>query len=102
MRERAAATVFMWIALAISISLILGSLKYTTMVASPIDSTKLIEQIVLVPEAWQIGAAILIFTLILAAMGGTFVIWEKATQKEDTARVQTEKAKRDNRDARIK
>jgi hypothetical protein len=103
MRERAAATIFMWIAQAISIGLILGSLKYTELVISPVDPNMMIPQTMLVPDQWQLGGAILILCLIAAAAGGTVAIWHRAPgSAEQTSLRQVEKAKRDNRDARIK
>ncbi|MFN8448120.1 MAG: hypothetical protein U0521_05915 [Anaerolineae bacterium] len=103
MRERAAATIFMWIAQAISIGLILGSLRYTELVPSPVNSTELVAQTMLVPTQWQLGAAVLIFCLIAAAAGGTVAIWVgSARGAEHQSLRQVEKAKRDNRDARIK
>ncbi len=103
MRERAAATIFMWIAQAISIGLILGSLRYTELVPSPVNSTELVAQTMLVPTQWQLGAAVLIFCLIAAAAGGTVAIWVSASRgAEHQSLRQVEKAKRDNRDARIK
>lgn len=103
MRERAAATIFMWIAQAISIGLILGSLKYTEFVPSAEVPGDLIPTTMLVPDQWQLGAAVLIFCLIAAAAGGTVAIWVGASRSvEPRAMQQVEKAKRDNRDARIK
>lgn len=103
MRERAAATIFMWIAQAISIGLILGSLRYTELVPSPVNATELVAQTMLVPTQWQLGAAVLIFCLIAAAAGGTVAIWVGASRSaEHQSLRQVEKAKRDNRDARIK
>ncbi len=102
MRERAAATIFMWIAVATSIGLILGSLKYTEFVASPINTSEMVAQTMLVPEAWQLGAAVLIFMLITGATAGTVAIWNAATRKDERRAQQAEKAKREDRDARIK
>lgn len=103
MRERAAATIFMWIAQAVSIGLILNSLKYTEFIASTEVPGDLIPQTMLVPDQWQLGAAILIFCLIAAAAGGTVAIWQGAPHHaEQQALRQSEKAKRSDRDARIK
>ena len=96
MRERATATIFIWISLAVSTGLILNSLKYTD-----VDPTTMVEQTMLVPEQWQLGAAILIFVLILGAAGATTAIWQ-STVGERTANAHAEKAKRHQRDARIK
>jgi hypothetical protein len=96
MRERAAATIFIWISLAVSTGLILNSLKYTE-----VDPTTMLAQTVLVPEQWQLGAAILIFVLILGAAGATTAIWQ-STVGEHATRAHAEKAKRHHRDARIK
>ena len=103
MRERAWATIGMWVAMAIAVDRILASLKYTELIASPVDPTQMIPQTMLVSEAWQIGAAILIFLIIMAAMGGTIAIWQHATQPTaEQMQAQSEKAKRDNREARVK
>ena len=103
MRERAVTTSVIWIALAASTGLILDSLRYTELVQSPIDPTKLIEQTAFVSTWWQIGAGILIFMLIGCAMGATIAIWQSAADKANQVSAQQlEKAKRDNRDARIK
>ena len=85
MRERAFTSSIIWIALAVSIDRILNSVsEFTT-------------------SAWQFGAGFLIFVLILCAMGATIAIWQSAAGKvEQSAQAQSEKAKRDNRDARIK
>jgi hypothetical protein len=96
MRERAVATIFIWISLAVSTGMILGSLKYTA-----IDPTTMTEQTMLVPEQWQLGAAILIFVLILGAAGATTAIW-KSTVGESHVAARAEKAKRHQRDARLK
>ena len=103
MRERAVTTSVIWIALAASTGLILDSLRYTELVQSPIDPTKLIEQTAFVSTWWQIGAGLLIFMLIGCAMGATIAIWQSAADKANQVSAQQlEKAKRDNRDARIK
>lgn len=102
MRERAWATIGMWAAMAIAVDRILASLKYTEMVVNPINSNELIGQITLVSESWQLGAAILIFVIVLAAMGGTIAIWQNASQPAEQTLKQAEKAKRDNREARVK
>lgn len=103
MRERAAATIFMWIAQAISTGLILGSLKYTELVISPVDPSMMIPQTTLVPDQWQLGAAVLIFFLITGAIAGTVAIWQSAPlNAEQKTQQRAEKAKRDNRDARIR
>ena len=103
MRERAFTTSVIWIALAVATGVILDSIRYTVLVPAPIpnDSTRLIEQTAFVSSWWQFGAGFLIFVLILAAMGATIAIWESA-KKDDKAQLEAEKAKRDNRDARIK
>lgn len=103
MRERAAATIFMWIAQAVSTGLILGSLKYTELVQSPVNPSELVSQTVLVPDQWQLGAAVLILCLIAAAVGGTIAIWQSAPRSTQPMSMrEVEKAKRDNRDARVK
>ena len=103
MRERAVTTSVIWIALAVSIDRILASLRYTEMVVSPIDSTRMLEQVAFVSSGWQIGAGILIFMLAMAAMGSTLAIWQNTSGKTDqAAQQQAEKAKRNNRDARVK
>ncbi|MBI1255890.1 MAG: hypothetical protein GC204_00320 [Chloroflexi bacterium] len=103
MRERAFTTSVIWIALAISIDRILASVRYTELVQSPIDSSALIPQTVYASGGWQIGAGVLIFMLVCCAMGATIAIWEsKAGKSEPVSARQLEKAKRDNRDARIK
>jgi flagellar biosynthesis/type III secretory pathway M-ring protein FliF/YscJ len=103
MRERAFTTSVIWIALAISIDRILASLRYTELVASPMNPSDVIQQTAFVSTEWQIGAGILIFVLIIAAAGVTTAIWQSTAGKESqTAQQQSEKAKRDNRDARIK
>jgi hypothetical protein len=85
MRERAFTTSIIWIALAVSIDRIFANLN-------TVSSGTL-----------QIGSLVLAFTLILAALGGTIAIWESAVgKKEEQERARAEKAKRDNRDARIK
>jgi flagellar biosynthesis/type III secretory pathway M-ring protein FliF/YscJ len=100
MRERAFTTSVIWIALAVGIDRILASLRYTELVTSPGDPSRLIEQTAFVSTWWQIGAGFLIFMLIGCAMGATIAIWESA-KKEDKAQ-QSEKAKRDAREARLK
>jgi hypothetical protein len=103
MRERTIATSVIWIALAVSINLILNSLRYTEMVVSPIDPKVLMPQTQFVSGSWQIGAGILIFMLAGCAIGATLAIWESAkTSKAEQAAQQAEKAKRDNRDVRLK
>ena len=102
MRERAFTTSIIWIALAISIDRILASLRYSEVVQSPIDSTQLVSQVAFVSTGWQIGAGILIFALTMAAMGVTITIWQNVNGKADQITQQSQKAKRDNRDARIK
>ncbi len=103
MRERAWATIGMWAAMAIAVDRILASLSYTEMVVSPVDPTELIAQTTMVTGAWPIGAAILIFMIVMAAMGGTIAIWQHAAQPTaEQAQKQSEKAKRDNREARVK
>jgi hypothetical protein len=103
MRERAAATIFMWIAQAISTGLILASLRYTEFIANAEVPGDFIPQTAFVSGPWQLAAAFLIFVLILAAVGGTVAIWQSAPQavEQRTLRM-TEKAKRSDRDARIK
>jgi hypothetical protein len=103
MRERAAATIFMWITQAISTGLILTSLRYTEFVPNPEVPGDLIPQTMFVSGQWQLGAAILIFCLIAAAAGSTVAIWHSASQRAEQQTLrQTEKAKRSDRDARIK
>jgi hypothetical protein len=103
MRERAVTTSVIWIALAVSTGLILDSLRYTELVQSPINPSQLMEQTAFVSTWWQIGAGILIFMLIGCAMGATIAIWQSAAgSNQQQAIQQAEKAKRDNRDARIK
>lgn len=102
MRERAAATIFIWISLALSTGLILGSLKYTEMVPNPVDPTALIAQTTLVPDQWQLGAAILLFVLMIAAAAATGAIWQSLRPDERHQHAHIEKAKRHQRDARIK
>ena len=106
MRERAATTIVMWIAVAVSIDRILASLKYEQWVpfAPGGDPGNGAFQIMLVSEGWQIGAAILIFLLVIAAAIGTGAIWghTSASSEAQTQARQSEKAKRDNREARIK
>jgi Cu/Ag efflux pump CusA len=85
MRERAVTTSIIWIALAVCINQIFTNL--TSMNS----------------EILQIGSMVLAFVLILAALGGTIAIWESAAgKKEEEARKEAEKAKRDNREARVK
>ena len=102
MRERAFTTSVIWIALAISIDRILASLRYTEFVASP-NSTDMIPQVAFVSTGWQIGAGVLIFMLIGCAMGATIAIWQNAAGSNQQRSIQqAEKAKRDNRDARVR
>lgn len=85
MRERAVTTSIIWIALAVSIDRIFANVS--SMSSDPL----------------QIGSMVLAFVLILASLGGTIAIWESAAgKKEEEVRKQAEKAKRDNREARLK
>jgi len=104
MRERAAATIFMWIALAVSIDRILASLKYEQWVPLSTAPGNGVYQVMLVSEGWQLGAAILILVLVIAGAIGTGVIWGNTSSSSETQAQaqQSEKAKRDNREARIK
>lgn len=103
MRERAAATIFMWIAQAVSTGLILNSLRYTELVQSPVSPGDLVYQTVFVSGPWQLAAAVLLFFLIMGAVAGTIAIWQSAPRSEEAKVMRaTEKAKRNNRDARIK
>ncbi|MCC6803534.1 MAG: hypothetical protein IT319_11675 [Anaerolineae bacterium] len=103
MRERAAATIFMWIAQAISVGLILNSLRYTELVQSPVNPGELVAQTMLVSGQWQLATAVLLFFLIMGAVAATIAIWQSAPRTDDAKAMRaTEKAKRDNRDARIK
>ncbi|MEP7291637.1 MAG: hypothetical protein ABI835_07625 [Chloroflexota bacterium] len=107
MRERAVATIFMWIAVATSVGLILGSLKYTELVLSPVNPSELIPQTMLVSEAWQLGAAILIFFAIACVCAVSIAIWQHPAQSDQQAvsAHQAEKTKRHtrrDREARLK
>ena len=102
MRERAVTTSVIWIALAVSTGLLLNSVRYTELVASPSDANRFIEQTAFASTPWQIGVGLLIFMLIGCAMGATIAIWQSAAGSTQQSIQQTEKAKRDNRDARIR
>ena len=103
MRERAITTSVIWIALAVATGVILNSVRYTELVQSPIDPTQLIPQTAFASTWWQFGAGFLVFVLILCAMGATIAIWESAAgKKEVEVQRQSEKAKRSEREARIK
>lgn len=85
MRERAITTSIIWIALAASIDRILASIQEAT------------------TAPWQVGGGFLILVLIIGATIATGVIWQGASQNTNAqARQEAEKAKRDNRDARIR
>lgn len=85
MRERAATTSIIWIALAVSIDRILASVTDTS------------------SGNWQVAAIAVTIVLIIAALGGTVAIWENAAGKSDEkARQAAEKAKRDDREARVR
>ncbi len=104
MRERAITTSVIWIALAASMKFLLDSVRYTELVAaSPDAPTQMMAQTAFASTSWQIGVGVLIFMLIGCAMGATIAIWQSASQKtEQETKAQAEKAKRDNREERIK
>jgi hypothetical protein len=84
MRERATATVFIWISQAVCIGLILNRLDD------------------LMSSFVQIGLLVLMGILAIAAGGATVAIWQNAASAERREAALTEKAKRDNRDARVR
>ncbi len=82
MRERAFTTAVIWVALAFSIDRMISAITVTT------------------SSAGDFALGVLMFVLILAAMGGTLAIWTSVNNKSEAE--QSEKAKRSERDARIK
>ena len=104
MREHAFTTSVIWIALAVATGLILNTVRYAEPIQSPIDPSVMIVQTMYASTPWMIGAGLLLFMLFGCAMGATVAIWQSANggSNQQAALQQAEKAKRDNRDARIK
>jgi hypothetical protein len=97
MKERAAATIIMWIALAATISELVSSVTYD---AFPEGFARPTPQVM--PEGWQITVASLVLILALAGVAGTFFIWRKAGDhagqpSQAISNRQSEKIKRDRR-----
>ena len=84
MRERASATIFMWVSLAVCIGLIMGRMDAVT------------------SGTVQVGLLFLMGFLAIAAGGGTVAIWQSGAAAERREAALAEKAKRDERDARIR
>lgn len=80
MRERAVATIGIWFSVALSIYLLLQRLTYSYVITTPDADGRTIATPIteVAPTLWQIGIFVLIFFLIGAAFGVTFIIWEKA------------------------
>jgi hypothetical protein len=97
MKERAAATIIMWIALAATISELVSSVTYEDF---PNGVIRPVQQIM--PEGWQITVAVLVLILAVAGVAGTLFIWRKAGDhasqpSQAISHRQSEKIKRDRR-----
>jgi hypothetical protein len=79
MRERAVATIAIWFSLALSIYLLLERLTYEE---HQIIDGRAIPEVMVVqsPGLVQFGIFFLIFILITAAAGTTFMLWGRANQ----------------------
>jgi hypothetical protein len=116
MRERVLGMMVMWLAIAVSIGILVSSIRYTEYITTPVEEAingaattlyQTTQQVVLMPGSWQLAVAVLIFFLVMAGMGGTITMWEsvkyhQAEQKSETAvRRESAKMKRD-RQARVR
>lgn len=115
MRERVFGMAVMWIAVAVSIGVLVNSIRYTEYLSNPVERTmpdgtiqtiyEMTQQVVLMPGTWQFAVAALCFVLILGAVGGTIAIWDtvkhQPQQDAEAVRKESEKLKRD-RQARVR
>lgn len=116
MRERVFGMSVMWIAVAVAISILVNSVRYTEYIRTPVEQIlndgttreiiEVTQQVVLMPGTWQFAVAVLIFFLVIGAIAGTIAIWDSvkhqpAAQPAEYVRKESEKMKRD-RQARVR
>jgi hypothetical protein len=91
MRERAIATIAIWMSLLGSIYFLLERL--TNVEYQSVEGRVVPDAIVVqAPAFWQIAIFVLIFFLIIGAFGATSMIWEKAHLSGQTPEQQDDKA----------